>query len=84
MFGPRFYGREIKVLGQVSAAVLALALFGCNEKPAEQANTGRPVLVTTIHYVMGATMPETVMASGQLYRWKSSRDGNRSCSWRPS
>lgn len=31
-------------------------------------------LVTTIHYVMGAKMPESVMASGQLYRWKSSRD----------
>lgn len=31
-------------------------------------------LVTTIHYVMDANMPETVMASGQLYRWKSSRD----------
>ena len=50
MFGPRFYFSEIKVLGQVSAAVLALALFGCNEKPAEQANPGRPVLVATVHY----------------------------------
>jgi predicted dehydrogenase len=31
-------------------------------------------LVTTIHFLMDATMPESVMASGQLYRWKSSRD----------
>jgi len=31
-------------------------------------------LITTIHYVMGATMPETVLASGQLYRWKESRE----------
>ena len=31
-------------------------------------------LVTTIHYIMDAKMPETVMASGQLYRWKDSRD----------
>ncbi len=31
-------------------------------------------LVTTIHYIMDAKMPASVMASGQLYRWKSSRD----------
>ncbi|HXV61865.1 MAG TPA: Gfo/Idh/MocA family oxidoreductase [Vicinamibacteria bacterium] len=31
-------------------------------------------LVTTIHFVMSAKMPETIMASGQLYRWKESRD----------
>ena len=31
-------------------------------------------LVTTIHFLMDANMPETVMASGELYRWKSSRD----------
>jgi predicted dehydrogenase len=31
-------------------------------------------LVTTIHFVMNAKMPESVMASGQLYRWKESRD----------
>ena len=31
-------------------------------------------LVTTIHFIMDAKMPESVMASGQLYRWKSSRD----------
>ncbi|MFQ5791600.1 MAG: Gfo/Idh/MocA family protein, partial [Acidobacteriota bacterium] len=31
-------------------------------------------LVTTIHYIMNAKMPGSVMASGQLYRWKDTRD----------
>jgi predicted dehydrogenase len=31
-------------------------------------------LVTTIHFIMDAKMPASVMASGQLYRWKDSRD----------
>jgi predicted dehydrogenase len=31
-------------------------------------------LVNTIHFVMGAKMPSSVLASGQLYRWKDSRD----------
>jgi predicted dehydrogenase len=31
-------------------------------------------LMTTIHYVMSAEMPASVMAMGQLYRWKESRD----------
>jgi predicted dehydrogenase len=31
-------------------------------------------LITTIHYVMNAQAPDTVMAMGQLYRWKESRD----------
>jgi predicted dehydrogenase len=31
-------------------------------------------LVTSIHFIMGAKMPESVTASGQLYRWKDSRD----------
>src|SRR5262249_19333934 len=31
-------------------------------------------LCTTIHYLMDAKMPSTVMAMGQLYRWKESRD----------
>jgi predicted dehydrogenase len=31
-------------------------------------------LLTTIHFVMGATMPGTVLASGELYRWKDSRE----------
>jgi predicted dehydrogenase len=31
-------------------------------------------LITTIHFVMGATVPSTVLASGELYRWKESRE----------
>jgi len=31
-------------------------------------------LLTTIHYLMDAKMPKTLTASGQLYRWKESRD----------
>ena len=31
-------------------------------------------LVTSIHFITGARMPESVMASGQLYRWTESRD----------
>ena len=31
-------------------------------------------LLTTIHYVMSAKMPATVIATGELYRWKESRE----------
>jgi predicted dehydrogenase len=31
-------------------------------------------LCTTIHYLMDAKMPSAVVAMGQLYRWKESRD----------
>lgn len=31
-------------------------------------------LTTTIHYIMGAKAPQDVFASGELYRWKQSRD----------
>lgn len=31
-------------------------------------------LCTTIHYLMNAKMPSRVMAMGELYRWKESRD----------
>jgi predicted dehydrogenase len=30
--------------------------------------------MTTIHFVMGAQAPDCVMAAGDLYRWKESRD----------
>ncbi len=30
--------------------------------------------MTTIHYVMGAQAPDCVIATGDLYRWKDSRD----------
>ncbi len=31
-------------------------------------------LVTSIHYVMDAKMPKTVVATGELYRWKENRE----------
>jgi predicted dehydrogenase len=31
-------------------------------------------LVTSIHFMMNAKMPSNIMAMGQLYRWKESRD----------
>jgi len=31
-------------------------------------------LVTSIHYIMDAKMPKTVLATGELYRWKENRD----------
>jgi predicted dehydrogenase len=31
-------------------------------------------LMTTIHFIMNAQMPETVLAAGSLYRWRESRD----------
>jgi predicted dehydrogenase len=31
-------------------------------------------LMTTIHHVMDANMPRNVIASGELYRWKETRD----------
>ncbi|MGH9660823.1 MAG: Gfo/Idh/MocA family protein [Bryobacteraceae bacterium] len=33
-------------------------------------------LCTTIHFLMGAKAPSAVMAMGQLYRWKESREVN--------
>src|SRR6476619_1473171 len=39
-----------KLLAGIALAALAIALTGCNEKAAEQAAPGRPVLVATVHY----------------------------------
>src|SRR6202521_3219667 len=39
-----------KLLAGLSLAALAIALTGCNEKVAEKAAPGRPVLVATVHY----------------------------------
>src|SRR3979490_1192485 len=39
-----------KLLAGLSLAVLAIVLTGCNEKAAEKAAPGRPVLVATVHY----------------------------------
>lgn len=55
MSGITVYSHKISVLIKVPAvllafSLLALTLTGCNEKPAEQASSGRPVLVATVHY----------------------------------
>jgi RND family efflux transporter MFP subunit len=39
-----------KFLAGLSLAALAIALTGCNDKVAEKAVPGRPVLVATVHY----------------------------------
>src|SRR4051794_15594506 len=45
-----FLSSYSKFLAGMSLAALAIALTGCNEKVAEKAAPGRPVLVVTIHY----------------------------------
>ncbi|WP_315838178.1 efflux RND transporter periplasmic adaptor subunit [Bradyrhizobium prioriisuperbiae] len=55
MSGISVYSHKISALIKVPAvllavSLLALTLAGCNDKPAEQAATGRPVLVATVHY----------------------------------
>jgi len=39
-----------RLLAGVSLAFLAIALAGCNDKVAEKATPGRPVLVASVHY----------------------------------
>ncbi|MEW6643905.1 MAG: efflux RND transporter periplasmic adaptor subunit [Pseudomonadota bacterium] len=50
MFGEAMSSRLFKTLTAVSVTALVLTLAGCNDKPAEQAAAGRPVLVATVHY----------------------------------
>ncbi len=45
-----FLSSYSKFLAGLSLAALAIALTGCNEKVAEKAAPGRPVLVATVHY----------------------------------
>src|SRR5450631_3367867 len=39
-----------RLLAGVSLALLVIALTGCNDKVAEKATAGRPVLVASVHY----------------------------------
>src|SRR6201996_1568110 len=39
-----------RLLAGASLALMAVALAGCNDKVAEKATPGRPVLVATVHY----------------------------------
>src|SRR5882757_8646767 len=55
MSGITVYSHKISTLIKIPAVflafgLLALTLAGCNEKPAEQASSGRPVLIATVHY----------------------------------
>jgi RND family efflux transporter MFP subunit len=56
MFGRSIFSNYYKLLTGASLAFAVFALAGCNEKAAETAVPGRPVLVATVHY--GAETPE--------------------------
>src|SRR4051812_11018064 len=50
MFARLVLSSYSRFLAGLSLAVVAIALTGCNEKAAETAAPGRPVLVATVHY----------------------------------
>src|SRR2546430_1015390 len=50
MFVRSIFAGYNRLLAGIVLAVLAIALAGCNEKVAEKATPGRPVLVATVHY----------------------------------
>jgi len=56
MFGRSIFSSYYRFLTGASLAFAVFALAGCNEKAAETAAPGRPVLVATVHY--GAENPE--------------------------
>src|SRR6185295_7716299 len=56
MFGRSIFSSYYKPLTGALLAFAVFALAGCNEKAAETAAPGRPVLVATVHY--GAETPE--------------------------
>src|SRR5207245_11214102 len=56
MFARSIFSNYYKLLTGASLAFVVFALAGCNEKAAETAAPGRPVLVATVHY--GAETPE--------------------------
>src|SRR3954471_5515661 len=56
MFARSIFSSYYRLLTGVSLAFVVFALAGCNEKAAETAAPGRPVLVATVHY--GAETPE--------------------------
>ncbi len=84
-----------RLLTGASLAFAVFALTGCNEKAAETADPGRPVLVATVHYeaetpersFVGTIKPriEADMASGSPARWPSgwSRSDRQSTSTTP-
>src|SRR5471032_3080694 len=50
MFVRSIFASYSRLLAGASIALLALALTGCNEKLAQKVESGRPVLVATVHY----------------------------------
>src|SRR6201990_2164187 len=50
MFARSIFANYYRLLTGASIALLAIALTGCNEKVAEKAAPGRPVLVATVRY----------------------------------
>lgn len=56
MIGEAISSRPFRMLTAISLTAAVLALAGCNDKPAEQAAAGRPVLVAGVRYE--AEVPE--------------------------
>src|SRR3954465_3682148 len=56
MFARSIFSSYYRLLTGAALAFAVFALAGCNEKAAETAAPGRPVLVATVHY--GAETPE--------------------------
>jgi len=50
MLARSIFASYSRLLAGVSLALLAIALTGCNDKVAEKATPGRPVLVASVHY----------------------------------
>src|SRR5947209_9721356 len=50
MFAYSVFSRYYRLLAGVGIALAGFTLAGCNEKAAEKADPGRPVLVAAVHY----------------------------------
>jgi len=50
MLARSIFASYSRLLAGVSLALLAIALTGCNDKVAEKATLGRPVMVASVHY----------------------------------
>src|SRR4051794_14283925 len=50
MFARSIFSKYYRLLAGASIALLAFSLVGCNEIAAQKAESGRPVLVATVHY----------------------------------
>jgi len=50
MFARSIFASYYRLLAGAAIALVAFTLVGCNEKSAQKADPGRPVLVVTVHY----------------------------------